>query len=222
MAHRAGECFHEAMNAHAVSTHLVAWLRTYALTHDRNGFVIGVSGGVDSAVASSLCARTEMPILCVEMPIHQAAEEVERARDHVMGLCKTHARVERCHVDLTRQFENFIALCHNGCDHDGALAKVNTRSRLRAALLYYQATVRDALVVGTGNRVEQDGVGFFAKYGDGRMDLSPLGALNKSEVYALAHALQVDRRIIDAPPTDGLWPDRRTDLEQIGDRKSVV
>jgi NAD+ synthase len=204
------------MNARAVSEHLVNWLRRYASDHEKRGFVVGVSGGVDSAVASALCARTGMPLLCLEMPIHQAPGEVERARDHVLGLCKAHPRTERHHVDLTMHFEDFVTLCGAGTTENDDLAKVNTRSRLRLAMLYYYATVREALVVGTGNKVEQEGVGFFAKYGDGKMDLSPMGGLTKSEVYLLARYLNLDQRIIDAAPTDGLWPDHRTDMEQMG------
>jgi len=206
------------MDPHGIITHLQSWMRNYALKEEKGGFVVGVSGGVDSAVCSTIAARTKLPVLCLDMPIHQDPAEAERAHDHCIRLTRDHPLVEHLVLDLTGHYDQFIARMgpRKGADEQLALAAVNTKSRLRLAALYYHATARNFLVLGTGNRVEQRGVGFFAKYGDGGMDLAPLTDLLKSEMYRLAEALEIDPRIIQAQPTDGLWPDRRTDLEQIG------
>ncbi len=206
------------MDAARVIDHLQQWMRNYAQEQDKKGFVVGVSGGVDSAVASALAARTGLTLICMELPIHQARDEEERATEHVKKLVAQHSNVERIYIDLTAHFDAFEKMMGDTCDdqHAKGLAYVNTKSRLRLAALYYHATARNLLVVGTGNRVQQRGVGFFAKYGDGGMDLAPLTKLLKSEMYELARELKVGDRIINAPPTDGLWPDGRTDLDQMG------
>lgn len=197
--------------------HITAWLRHYCVSHQRHGFVVGVSGGVDSAVASTIAARTGLPVLALSLPIHQHIDELQRARTHLGWLRQCHPNVHVHELALDNHFDDLAAhLAAPGRPGDPALALVNTKSRLRAAVLYYYATLEDRLVIGTGNRVEQRGVGFFAKYGDGGMDVSPLVHLLKTEVYALGHVLDVDRAILDAPPTDGLWPDGRTDEDQIG------
>ncbi len=206
------------MDAAAVIDHLQQWMRNYAQGQDKKGFVVGVSGGVDSAVASAVAARTGLTVICMELPIHQAKDEEERATEHVRKLVRAYDNVERIYLDLTQHFDAFEKVMGEAGDdqHAKDLAYVNTKSRLRLAALYYQATARNLLVVGTGNRVEQRGVGFFAKYGDGGMDLAPFTKLLKSEMYELARELKVGNRITDAPPTDGLWPDGRTDLDQMG------
>ena len=203
--------------------HLCRWMRNYAKEEGKDGFVVGISGGVDSAVASAIAARTGLPVICLELPLHQSIKESERAHDHCLALAKRYPLVEHYLMDLTELHDAYIAkMDPERMEHHGAkkekleLADVNTKIRLRLVAQYYCATARNLLVVGTGNRVEKRGVGFFAKYGDGGMDLAPLGKLYKSEVYALAMALKIDQRIIDAAPTDGLWADGRTTLDQMG------
>jgi NAD+ synthase len=193
-------------------------MRAYADDQGKKGFVIGVSGGVDSALASTLAARTTLPTLCLSMPILQDPAELDRAREHCTWLAAQQRQVEVVELPLDRMFQQARDQwgLHHGEEKETELALVNTKSRLRLAALYYFATVRDALVIGTGNKVEQRGVGFFAKYGDGGMDIAPLGELSKSQVYALAYAEGIAQEILKAPPTDGLWPDGRTDFDQIG------
>ena len=192
-------------------------MRNYALEQNKDGFVVGVSGGLDSAVASSLAARTGLTVLCMQLPIHQAKDEDARARAHCTALCARYAHVRSVYTDLSSLFDTFAAAMGGGTSGDDVeLARVNTKSRLRLAALYYHATAGNLLVIGTGNRVEQRGVGFFAKYGDGPMDMAPLTKLTKSQVHQLGEQLGVERAILKAPPTDGLWPDGRTDLDQIG------
>ena len=205
------------MNADRVADHIVAWLKDYCESAFQNGFVIGVSGGIDSAVTSKLCALTGLPTLCVEMPIHQHFDQVQRARDHIEWLKKDHPNV-RCEVvKLTPVFDALIAeLPKTEDDRVTLLSLANTRARLRMTTLYYFAGTLKFLVVGTGNRVEDFGVGFFTKYGDGGVDLSPIADLNKTEVYELGAHLGIIESIMQAAPTDGLWGEERTDADQIG------
>jgi NAD+ synthase len=180
--------------------------------------VVGVSGGIDSAVTSSLCARTGLDVLCVEMPIHQAASQVQRAFDHIVALRKEHSKVRVVRVELTGVFDALVTALpppvHDRDAHDFALA--NARARLRMTSLYYFASMHKLLVAGTGNKVEDFGVGFFTKYGDGGVDLSPIADLTKTEVYELGKALGVIDSIMQAKPTDGLFGDDRSDEDQIG------
>ena len=180
------------------------------------GFVVGVSGGIDSAVTSTLCALTGMPTLCVDMPIHQAPDQVGRAANHVEWLCGRHPLVRRSTVSLTEVYDLFAVSLPDGPDASQGLAMANSRARLRMTTLYALAQRRRALVVGTGNKVEDFGVGFYTKYGDGGVDLSPIADLVKTEVFALGAHLGVGKDILDAPPTDGLWGDDRTDEDQLG------
>lgn len=200
-----------------VNSHIVNWLREYALNAKSSGFVIGISGGIDSAVTSSLCAQTGLPTWCVEMPIHQAENQVERGLEHITQLKNRFQNVQHVRTDLTEVFESFKALVPECAD----LAKyhltlANTRARLRMTTLYYHAGIHGCLVAGTGNKVEDFGVGFYTKYGDGGVDLSPIADLMKSEVFALGHYLEVPNSILKAAPTDGLFGDARTDEEQLG------
>jgi len=205
------------MNAEKVTNHIVGWLRNYAIKAKVKGFVIGVSGGIDSALTSTLCAMTGFPTLCLEMPIHQADSEVSRALNHVGWLKKTFSNVSMTKVNLTPVFDCLVETfpdVENEDDHFMSLA--NTRARLRMTSLYYFAALNGYLVVGTGNKVEDFGVGFYTKYGDGGVDLSPIADLLKTEVYELAKFLEINNNILVAPPTDGLWGDDRTDEDQIG------
>lgn len=197
--------------------HIVNWLKTYAENSKVNGFVIGISGGVDSAVTSTLCAQTGFKVLCVEMPIHQAHSHVTRGREHIEQLKKQFPNVTSVEADLTSVFEDFKKQVPETTDlHKLHLSLANTRSRLRMTTLYYFAGIHGLLVAGTGNKVEDFGVGFFTKYGDGGVDLSPIADLMKSEVYALGSYLKIPDSILTAAPTDGLFGDERTDEDQIG------
>ncbi len=205
------------MQTQKVIDHIVNWLKDYAETSKVKGFVIGVSGGIDSAVTSALCAKTALPLLCLEMPIHQAPNQVSRALDHMQWLKEQFKNVAMAQVALTPVFESLIAALPAVEDEESRfMALANTRARLRMTTLYYFAAMRHVLVVGTGNKVEDFGVGFYTKYGDGGVDLSPIADLMKSEVYEIARVLGINKAIIDAPPTDGLWGDDRTDEQQIG------
>lgn len=205
------------MQTRAVIDHIVKWLRDYCDASGTNGFVIGVSGGVDSAVTSTLCARTGKQLLVVEMPIYQAATQVGRAREHITWLQSGFENVKVEKVELTPVFDSFLAsLPPVDAGEQLNLSLANTRARLRMTALYYFAGLHKLLVAGTGNKVEDFGVGFFTKYGDGGVDISPIADLTKTEVYALAQELGIITSIIKAEPTDGLWGDDRTDEDQLG------
>ena len=183
------------------------------------GFVVGVSGGIDSAVTSTLCALTGLEVLCLEMPIHQHPDQVSRAQQHINLLTENHPNVKGQTVDLTPLYDQFVSMLPPLSDEQAAdqfLSLANTRARLRMSTLYYFAALNNYLVAGTGNKIEDFGVGFYTKYGDGGVDLSPIADLMKSEVYALADYLGVVKSIQQAPPTDGLWADNRTDEQQMG------
>lgn len=202
------------MKVEKVKNHIVAWLKNYAeITHVK-GFVIGISGGVDSAVVSTLCAETTLPTLCIELPIHQAQNQVDRAKNHIAFLEKKYTNVSSLCIDLTSVFDQFTKQIppHN----DNQLALANTRARLRMTTLYYFAGLQGFIVVGTGNKIEDFGVGFFTKYGDGGVDISPIADLMKSEVYELAEVLGISVDIRKAKPTDGLFGDDRSDEDQLG------
>ncbi len=205
------------IDAEKVTTEIVNWLKSYAENAKVNGFVIGISGGVDSAVTSTLCALTGLKLLCVEMPIHQDAKQVTRGKTHIEFLKSKFQNVSNVEVDLTQTFEVF----KNAVPKSDDLAKynlalANSRARLRMTTLYYFAGIDGLLVAGTGNKVEDFGVGFFTKYGDGGVDLSPIADLMKSEVYELGRYLQIPESIQNAAPTDGLFGDDRTDEDQLG------
>jgi len=205
------------MTAKKITKHIVNWLKDYAHNARAKGFVIGVSGGIDSAVTSTLCALTDLPTLCVDMPIHQAESQINRAHQHIKWMQKNHNNVSFEKVALTGVFNNLIAAFPSVKDPDTQhMALVNTRARLRMTTLYYFAGLHNYLVAGTGNKVEDFGVGFFTKYGDGGVDLSPIADLTKTEVYELGKYLGVNKAIMVAPPTDGLWGDDRTDEDQLG------
>lgn len=203
--------------AEAINNHIVKWLHHYAENAGVKGFVVGISGGIDSALTSTLCAQTGLPTLCIEMPIHQAASHVTRAQEHIRNLKERFDNVSSVRADLTPVFENFkqqVPASQNPYILNLTLA--NTRARLRMTTLYYFAGLHSALVAGTGNKVEDFGVGFFTKYGDGGVDISPIADLLKSEVKELAKYLKVTESIIVAKPTDGLFGDDRSDEDQLG------
>jgi NAD+ synthase len=200
-----------------VNSSIVNWLKSYAENAKVNGFVVGISGGVDSAVTSTLCAQTGLPTLCVEMPIHQAESHVSRGREHINQLKNRFPNVTNVKADLTSVFETFKTVVPDTENKEKLqLSLANTRARLRMTTLYYFAGIHGLLVAGTGNKVEDFGVGFFTKYGDGGVDLSPIADLMKSDVYALGDYLKIPNSILVASPTDGLFGDDRTDEEQLG------
>jgi NAD+ synthase len=205
------------MQTEKVVNHIVDWLKNYATNAGVKGFVIGISGGIDSAVTSTLCAKTGLELLCIEMPIHQAESHVSRAQEHIKQLKHRFKNVSDIKTNLTPVFEEFkteVSLEGNQAKVDMALA--NTRARLRMTTLYYHAGLLNLLVAGTGNKVEDFGVGFYTKYGDGGVDLSPIADLMKSEVYELGTFLKVPKSIMEAAPSDGLFGDARSDEDQIG------
>jgi NAD+ synthase len=205
------------MNSEKVVNHIVKWLKDYATKANIDGFVIGISGGIDSALTSTLCAKTGLKLLTLEMPIHQEKTQVSRAINHINWLKENFDDVSKLDVDLTPTFDTFIdAVPEVKNEEDRFMALANTRARLRMTTLYYFAGLHGYLVAGTGNKVEDFGVGFYTKYGDGGVDLSLIADLVKSEVYELAAHLGINQEILDAAPTDGLWGDDRTDEDQIG------
>jgi len=205
------------MQTEKVANHIINWLKDYANNAGVNGFVVGISGGIDSAVTSTLCAKTGLNVLCIEMPIHQAASHVTRAQEHISQLKKKFDNVDDTRTDLTPVFEEFkTEVFFDGDQATIDMALANTRARLRMTTLYYYAALYKLLVAGTGNKVEDFGVGFYTKYGDGGVDLSPIADLLKSEVYKLGEYLEVPESIMKAAPSDGLFGDARSDEDQIG------
>ncbi|NAS29461.1 NAD(+) synthase [Flavobacteriaceae bacterium R38] len=205
------------MKTEKVINHIVNWLKEYAENAKVNGFVIGVSGGIDSAVTSTLCAKTGLPTLCLEMPIHQAENQVNRAIQHIEWLKSKYKNISSEHVELTKVFDQLVSAFPPVENEESRfMSLANTRARLRMTSLYYFAALNGYLVAGTGNKVEDFGVGFYTKYGDGGVDLSPIADLLKTEVFEIAKHLDIVKSIQVAPPTDGLWGDDRTDEDQIG------
>ncbi|MCG2418486.1 NAD(+) synthase [Aequorivita sp. F47161] len=205
------------MQTEKVIDYIVNWLKNYAVNAKMDGFVIGISGGIDSAVTSALCAKTGMRTLCVEMPIHQAENQVNRGREHIQFLKNNFTNVSNTTVDLTPVFEQFKTVVpQTTADSFLDLSLANSRARLRMTTLYFFAGIHRYLVAGTGNKIEDFGVGFYTKYGDGGVDLSPIADLMKSEVYEIGRALNIPDSILKAAPTDGLFGDSRTDEDQLG------
>ncbi len=194
--------------------HIVNWLKHYSDQSKTNGFVIGISGGIDSALTSTLCAMTGKQVICLNMPIHQHKAEYERGHEHINWLKNKFASVTLQEVELTDTFTSISKAFPE--ETQDWLTMANTRSRLRMTTLFAFACHYKLLVAGTGNKVEDFGIGFFTKYGDGGVDISPIADLMKSEVYSLAKELGVVHSIQVAPPTDGLFHDGRSDEDQIG------
>lgn len=204
------------INTTLVAEQIIKWLTDYATNIGKSGYVIGVSGGIDSATVSTLCAMTGLKTIVVGMPIHQKQDQKQLSDLHMDMLCEKYSNVTKLQFDLTPSYDEFTKVVSLGSGDIGMLACGNTRSRFRMMTLYHLATTNNLLVAGTGNKVEDYGVGFFTKYGDGGVDLSPIGELTKSEVYQLGKYLSVSDEILSARPTDGLWDDGRTDEDQIG------
>ncbi len=190
------------------------WLKDYINKNNLNAFVVGVSGGIDSAVTSTLCALTNIKTYTVIMPIHQNPKETFLGNQHCDWLKKKYNNIEKIEIDLTKSYK--VLSNQVPADFHTNLSLANTRARIRMTTLYLIAGGINGLVVGTGNKIEDFGVGFFTKYGDGGVDISPIADLMKSEVYTLAKSLKIIAPILNAQPTDGLWDDRRTDEDQLG------
>ena len=194
---------------------IVNWLKDYYWKYDIKAFVVGVSGGIDSAVVSTLCAETGFPTYVLTMPLHSKKGNTELSDVHAKALSKKYSNVRVVNIDLSNTYESLLF----DIDQDfvnNKLANANTKSRLRMVSLYQVAGSVGGIVVGTGNKVEDYGVGFFTKYGDGGVDIAPIADIYKTQVWELGRHLGVDERIINATPTDGLWEDGRTDEGQLG------
>jgi NAD+ synthase len=201
-------------NYFELESRIVGWLKDYAVTNNIKSFVIGVSGGIDSAVSSTLAAKTGLPVYALGMPIHQKEEQETLSDVHLEWLANNFSNVTTLKYDLTGVFDIFKQTMNGYGENVHALA--NSRSRIRMVTLYQVAGSVGGIVVGTGNKVEDYGVGFYTKYGDGGVDIAPIADLYKTEVWELGKFLGVDSRIVEAKPTDGLWDDGRTDEDQLG------
>lgn len=203
------------MQTNAIAEHISSWLNEYCSKAGLSGFIVGISGGIDSALTSTLCAMTGKKVVLLSMPIRQTTSEYTRARNHMADLKKRFSNVETLEIDLTPSFTQIEKdLPTTISSH--ALSMANARARLRMLTLYSVGQVDGLLVAGTGNKIEDFGIGFFTKYGDGGVDVSPIADLTKSEVFQIAKEVGVIQEIIDAKPTDGLWEDGRSDEDQIG------
>ena len=210
------------MTAKQRIAHIVKWLKAYAKSAKISTFVVGISGGIDSSVVSALCARTGIRTIVVQMPIRQNKKLNTRSSMQATWLIDNFKdNVTYMSMDLTTVFSSFeknlIPYCRENNDEQRVdLAFANSRARLRMMTLYQIAQAHGGIVVGTGNRVEDFGVGFFTKYGDGGVDISPIGDCLKTQVWDMGRELGLPQEIIDAAPTDGLWADNRTDEDQLG------
>ena len=194
---------------------IVNWLKDYYWKYDIKAFVVGVSGGIDSAVVSTLCAETGFPTYVLTMPLHSKKGNTELSDVHAKALSKKYSNVRVVNVDLSNTYESLLF----DIDQDfvnNKLANANTKSRIRMVTLYQIAGAKKGIVVGTGNKVEDYGIGFYTKYGDGGVDIAPIADLYKTEVRELGRFNGVIPEIVEAKPTDGLWDDGRTDEDQIG------
>ena len=187
------------------------WIRSYS--NNNFNLVIGVSGGIDSAVTSTLCAKTNLKTILVSMPIRQNNNQHSLSLEHIEWLKSKFSNVESHIISLDKTFKIFKETMEK---FQSDLAFANSRSRLRMLTLYQIAQSNNALVVGTGNKVEDFGIGFFTKYGDGGVDISPIADCTKTQVWELGKYLGVSKEIINSQPTDGLWDDGRNDVQQLG------
>ena len=191
------------------------WILNYvnSMPKKANSLVIGISGGIDSSVSSTLCAMTGIKTIVLTMPIKQKVDQYDLSIKHQKWLIDKFNNVEAHTISLDELFNSFKSSLSK-FDNDHGMA--NSRARLRMTTLYQVASANNGIVVGTGNKVEDFGIGFYTKYGDGGVDISPIADCNKSEVWELGKGLNILNEIIEAPPTDGLWDDGRTDEGQLG------
>jgi NAD+ synthase len=206
-------------NYSELETRIVSWLKDYAEEFNIKSFVVGISGGIDSSVVSTLCSLTGLRTYVVGMPINQLETQESLSDAHGQWLEKKFENVTFIKTDMSKVYDSFLQTIADDIGESFAtnkLAQANSRSRLRMVTLYQISGSVGGIVVGTGNKVEDYGVGFYTKYGDGGIDIAPIADLYKTEVWMLGEHLGVDERIVSAPPTDGLWDDGRTDEDQIG------
>ena len=191
------------------------WIKNYvkSMPSKAESLVIGVSGGIDSSVSSTLCAKTGLRTIVLSMPIKQKSSQHDLSLKHQEWLIKNFKNVESHALNLDRLFESFQDSLSK---FDNDLGMANSRARLRMTTLYQVAASNKGIVVGTGNKVEDFGVGFYTKYGDGGVDISPIADCNKTEIWEIGKELNILKEIIEATPTDGLWDDGRTDEGQLG------
>ena len=191
------------------------WIKDYVekMPSKAQSLVIGISGGIDSSVSSTLSAMTGLKTIVLSMPIKQKATQHDLSLKHQEWLVKNFKNVEAHTINLDKLFETFENTLSN-FDNEHGMA--NSRARIRMTTLYQVAAANKGIVVGTGNKVEDFGVGFYTKYGDGGVDISPIADCNKSDVWEIGKSLNILNEIIEAPPTDGLWDDGRTDEGQLG------
>ena len=203
------------MNSDKKITYISNWIKDYALSLPFNppSLIIGVSGGIDSAVTSTLCAKTGLKTIAVSMPIKQNQSQHDLSLRHLKWLEDSFDNVEIMTIELDEVFKSFELTMTN---FNNKLAFANSRSRLRMVTLYQIAQSNKGIVVGTGNKVEDFGVGFYTKYGDGGVDISPIADCTKSDVWNMGKSLGIMNEIIEAAPTDGLWDDSRNDESQLG------
>jgi len=204
---------------------IVRWLNDYYWQHSIKAFVVGVSGGIDSAVVSTLCAKTGLPTYVVRMPLMSTHKNSQLSDNHAKALEEKYDNVTNVQIELSSVYDQFMHSVNWWSDAQhfekgeftsDPLTSANTKSRIRMITLYQIAGAKGGIVVGTGNKVEDYGIGFYTKYGDGGVDIAPIADLYKTEVRELGRYLGVSSKIIDAQPTDGLWDDGRTDEDQIG------
>ena len=200
------------MNWRNVAEDISEWIGDYANKNGIEALVVGVSGGVDSAVTSTLSAMTGIDTIVLNMPIHQDRGQIDLSDRHIEWLKSKWGNVSGEFLELSSTYDELCSEISGLSE----LSQANTRARLRMTALYAIAGSNNGIVVGTGNKVEDFGVGFFTKYGDGGVDISPIADLYKSEVFAIGNELGIIEEILDAAPTDGLWDDGRTDEEQMG------
>ena len=191
------------------------WIKDYVekMPSKAQSLVIGISGGIDSSVSSTLSAMTGIKTIVLSMPIKQKSTQRDLSLKHQEWLVKNFNNVEAHTVNLDKLFETFENTLYN---FDSELGMANSRARIRMTTLYQVAAANNGIVVGTGNKVEDFGVGFYTKYGDGGVDISPIADCNKTEVWEIGKSLNILKEIIEAAPTDGLWDDGRTDEGQLG------
>ena len=196
---------------------ITSWIREYVhkMPNPAKSLIIGVSGGIDSALTSTLSSMTGLKTVAISMPINTGSDIQELGQVHGKWLEDKFDNTTFMTIDLTAIYKQFNSVMISSSQNSD-LGFANSKSRLRMITLYQVAAAQNGIVVGTGNKVEDFGVGFYTKYGDGGVDISPIADLMKSEVKSLASTLQIDKRILDAPPTDGLWDDDRTDETQLG------
>jgi len=194
---------------------ITEWINNYcdSASYKPKSLVVGISGGIDSSVVSTLCANTGRKTIVLTMPIKQIKSQHDLSLSHAKWLKEKYSNVEHHLIEMDKIFNSFSDVL-NKFDHEHGYA--NSRARLRMATLYQVAAANSGIVVGTGNKVEDFGVGFYTKYGDGGVDISPIADCTKSQVWELGRHLGISDDIINTPPTDGLWNDGRNDVEQLG------